>query len=310
METEIWPNFLREAHRAQIPVVFANARISEKSFARFKQWEFLVGPFFQRTMQDAEFFLAQSPEDSARLQAIGAPPERIAITGNLKYDAAPPAISRFGHWLEQQIRQQERRPPGLASVLVGGEEEAVLAAYDLVQRQFRRTLLILAPRKPAQFDAAAVIASAGGWKVVSRSALDLTATLDEAADILLLDSIGELAGLYSLADATFVGGSLFPAGGHNILEPAWFARPPVFGSSMENFKEMADQFLDAHAGVQVTSGPGLGKVWIQLIEDNAMRQRMGSAARAISERNRGATERSLDHIAAVWNQRGITERGA
>jgi 3-deoxy-D-manno-octulosonic-acid transferase len=302
METEIWPNFLREAHRAKIPVVFANARISEKSFARFKQWEFLVGPFFQRTMQDAELFLAQSPEDSARLQSMGAAPERIAVTGNLKYDAAPPAISRFGHWLEQQIRQQERWPILLAGSVVAGEEESVLAAYDLVQRQFRRTLLILAPRKPAQFDAAAAIASAGGWKVVRRSALDLTATLDEAADILLLDSIGELAGLYSLADATFVGGSLAPAGGHNILEPAWFARPPVFGASMENFREMADQFLDAHAGVQVSTGPGLGKVWIQLIEDNAMRQRMGAAAREISEHNRGATERSLDHIAAVWHQ--------
>jgi 3-deoxy-D-manno-octulosonic-acid transferase len=170
--------------------------------------------------------------------------------------------------------------------------------------------LILAPRKPAQFDAAAAIASAGGWKVVRRSALDLTAALDEAADILLLDSIGELAGIYSLADATFVGGSLVAAGGHNILEPAWFARPPVFGSSMENFKDMADQFLDAHAGVQVTTGPGLGTVWIQLIEDTAMRERLGAAARAISERNRGATERSLDHIAAVWNQRQAKERSA
>jgi 3-deoxy-D-manno-octulosonic-acid transferase len=310
METEIWPNFLREAHRAKIPVVFANARISEKSFARFKQWEFLVGPFFQRTMQDAELFLAQSPEDSARLQAMGAAPERIAITGNLKYDAALPAISRFGQWLEQQIRQQERWPILVAGSVVAGEEETVLAAYDLVQRQFRRTLLILAPRKPAQFDAAAAIASAGGWKVVRRSALDLTATLDEAADILLLDSIGELAGLYSLADATFVGGSLVAAGGHNILEPAWFARPPVFGSSMENFKDMADQFLDAHAGVQVTTGPGLGKVWIQLIEDTAMRQRMGAAARAISERDRGATERSLAHIAAVWNKRSAKDRRA
>jgi 3-deoxy-D-manno-octulosonic-acid transferase len=310
METEVWPNFLREAHRAKIPVVFANARISEKSFARFKQWEFLIGPFFQRTMQDAELFLAQSPEDSARLQSMGAPPERIAVTGNLKYDAAPPAISRFGHWLEQQIRQQERWPILVAGSVVAGEEESVLAAYDLVQRQFRRTLLILAPRKPAQFDAAAAIASAGGWKVVRRSALDLTATLDEAADILLLDSIGELAGLYSLADATFVGGSLVAAGGHNILEPAWFAHPPVFGSSMENFRDMADQFLDAHAGVQVTTGPGLGKVWIQLIQDTAMRERLGAAARAISERNRGATERSLDHIAAVWNERHAKERRA
>ena len=310
METEIWPNFLRETHRANIPVLFANARISEKSFARFKQWEFLVGPFFRRTMQDAELFLAQSPEDSARLQAMGAAPERIAITGNLKYDAAPPAISRFGQWLEQQISPQERWPVLVAGSVVAGEEESVLAAYDLVQRQFRRTLLILAPRKPAQFDAAAAIASAGGWKVVRRSALDLTAALDEAADILLLDSIGELAGIYSLADATFVGGSLVAAGGHNILEPAWFARPPVFGSSMENFKDMADQFLDAHAGVQVTTGPGLGKVWIQLIEDTAMRERLGAAARAISERNRGATERSLDHIAAVWNQRQAKERSA
>jgi 3-deoxy-D-manno-octulosonic-acid transferase len=310
METEIWPNFLREAHHANIPVVFANARISEKSLARFKQWEFLVGPFFQRTMQDAELFLAQSPEDFARLQAMGAPPERIAITGNLKYDAAPPAISRFGHWLEQQIRQQERWPILVAGSVVAAEEEPVLAAYDLVQRQFRRTLLILAPRKPAQFDAAAAVASAGGWKVVRRSALDLTATLDEAADIVLLDSIGELSGLYSLADATFVGGSLAPSGGHNILEPAWFARPPVFGSSMENFKEMADQFLDAHAGVQVSTGPGLGKVWIQLIQDTAMREDMGAAAREISERNRGATERSLDRIAAVWTQREARERSA
>ncbi len=310
METEIWPNFLREAHRATIPVVFANARISEKSFARFKQWEFLVGPFFQRTMRDAELFLAQTPEDSARLQAMGAPQDRIAVTGNLKYDAAPPAISRFASWIEQQIRQQERWPVLVAGSVVAGEEESVLAAYDLVQRQWRHTLLILAPRKPAQFDAAAAIPAAAGWKVVRRSELDLTATLDEAADVLLLDSIGELAGLYSLADATFVGGSLVAAGGHNILEPAWFARPPVFGASMENFKEMADQFLDAHAGVQVSSGPGLGKVWIQLIQDNAMREHMGAAAREISQRNRGATERSLDRIAAVWHNRAAKGHGA
>ena len=309
METEIWPNFLREAHRANIPVIFANARISEKSFARFKQWEFLVGPFFQRTMQDAELFLAQSADDSVRLQAMGAAPERIAVTGNLKYDAAPPASSRFGQWLEQQIRQQERWPILVAGSVVAGEEESVLAAYDLVQRQFRRTLLILAPRKPAQFDAAAAIPAAGGWKVVRRSELDFTSALDEAADVLLLDSIGELAGLYSLADATFVGGSLVAAGGHNILEPAWFARPPVFGSFMENFKEMADQFLEVQAGVQVSTGPGLGKVWIQLIEDNAMRERMGAAAREISQRNRGATERSLDHIAALWHNRSAKEHG-
>jgi 3-deoxy-D-manno-octulosonic-acid transferase len=293
METEIWPNFLREAHRARVPVIFANARISEKSFARFKRWEFLVGAFFARTMRDPQLFLAQTSEDSVRLLAMGADQDRIEVTGNLKYDADPPAIGRFGTWLEQEIRRQERWPVLVAGSVVAGEEDAVLAAYDL---------LILAPRKPAQFDAAAEIVAAGGWKVVRRSQLDSAASLDDDADVVLLDSIGELAGLYSLADATFVGGSLTVAGGHNILEPAWFARPPVFGASMENFRDMADQFLEAHAGVQVTSGQGLGKVWIQLIQDDKMRERMGKSARAISERNRGATERSVDRIAGVLNE--------
>jgi 3-deoxy-D-manno-octulosonic-acid transferase len=301
METEIWPNFLREARRAGVPVIFANARISEKSFARFKRWEFLVGAFFARTMRDAQLFLAQTHDDSSRLLAMGADQNRIEVTGNLKYDAEPPAIGRFGTWLEQEIRRQERWPVLVAGSVVAGEEDAVLAGYDLVQRQWRHTLLILAPRKPGQFDAAAEIVLACGWKVVRRSQLDSAASLDQDTDVLLLDSIGELAGLYSLADVTFVGGSLIPAGGHNILEPAWFARPPVFGASMENFREMADQFLDAHAGVQVTSGQGLGKVWIQLIRDDKMRERMGKSARVICERNRGATERSLDRIAGLLN---------
>ncbi|MGA8768733.1 MAG: 3-deoxy-D-manno-octulosonic acid transferase, partial [Candidatus Acidiferrales bacterium] len=307
METEIWPNFLREARRLGIPVIFANARISEKSFARFKRWEFLIGEFFKQTLQDAERFLAQTPEDAARLREMGAPEERVEVTGNLKYDGEPPAASRFGAWLEDQIRAQERWPVFVAGSVVAEEEEAVLAAYDIVQRQWRHALLVLAPRKPDRFDSAAAIAAVGGWNVVRRSRLDVAAPLDENADVLVLDSIGELAGLYSLADGVFVGGSLVPAGGHNILEPAWFSKPPVFGRSMENFRDMAAQFLTARAGVEVSSGQQLGKVWAQLVEDNALRERMGQSARAISERNRGATTRSLDRIAAVL---GAQERPA
>ena len=264
METEIWPNFLREARRRRVPVIFANARISEKSFARFRRWKFLVGEFFERVMRDAELFLAQTPEDAARLGTMGAPEDHIEVTGNLKYDAEPPATSRFAGWLEDQIRQQERWPVLVAGSVVAEEEEAVLAAYDIVQRRWRRALLVLAPRKPDRFDAAAGIATADGWAVVRRSHLDLSAALDENTEVLLLDSIGELAGLYALADAVFVGGSLVPAGGHNILEPAWFSRPPAFGPSMENFRDMAAQFLAAQAGVQVKSGEQLGKVWVQL----------------------------------------------
>jgi 3-deoxy-D-manno-octulosonic-acid transferase len=150
----------------------------------------------------------------------------------------------------------------------------------------------------------ASVAADDGWNVVRRSHLDLAASLDENAEVLVLDSIGELAGLYLFADAVFIGGSLVPAGGHNILEPAWFSRPPVFGPSMENFRDMAAQFLAAQAGIQVASGGQLGKVWVQLIENDALRERMGRAARDLSERNRGATARSLDRIAAVLGWQG------
>lgn len=304
METEIWPNFLHEARRNGIPVVFANARISERSIARFKRWRFLVGEFFVQVLRDAELYLAQTPEDAARLIEMGAPEDCIEVTGNLKYDVEPPVAGRFCAWLDEQVRQQERWPLLVAGSVVADEEEAVLAAYDIVQRQWRRSLLILAPRKPDRFNPAAEIVAAGGWNVLRRSDLDLTAALDENLDVLLLDSIGELAGLYSLADAVFVGGSLVPAGGHNILEPAWFSRPPVFGSSMENFREMADQFLASKAGVEVRSGQQLGKVWIQLIENDNLRDRMGKAARELSERNRGATVRSMKRIAAVLDAKG------
>jgi 3-deoxy-D-manno-octulosonic-acid transferase len=299
METEIWPNFLREARRKNIPVVFANARISQKSFARFKRWEFLIGPFFSETLQDAALFLPQTPEDATRLASMGASAQQMEVMGNLKYDAEPPQLSPFGSWLEQQIRQQERWPVIVAGSVVEGEEDAVVAAYDMVQRQWRRTLLILAPRKPDRFDAATAVSKEGGWRVIRRTEIDVAVPLDEGVDVLLLDSIGELAALYAVADATFVGGSLVPSGGHNILEPAWFAQPPVFGNSMENFQDMADQFLDGHAGVQVASAESLGKVWVQLIQDSVMRERMGKAARAIAERNRGTAKRTLDRIAPL-----------
>jgi 3-deoxy-D-manno-octulosonic-acid transferase len=279
-----------------VPVIFANARISPKSFARFKRWEFLVGPFFAETIEDAALFLPQTPEDATRLGAMGAAPLQMEIIGNLKYDAEPPAMSPFAVWLQQQIREQERWPVIVAGSIVAGEEDAVIAAYDMVQRQWRHTLLILAPRKPDRFEAAAKLSAEGGWKVLRRSQLDLSLPLDEDVDVLLLDSIGELAALYSFADVTFVGGSLVASGGHNILEPAWFSRPPVFGTSMENFQDMADQFLDGRAGVQVASAQSLGKVWIQLIENSALRDAMGKSALAIAERNRGAAKRSLDRI--------------
>lgn len=303
METEIWPNFLREAYEAGVPVVFANARISKRSFARYRRWKFLLEDFFTEALHYASLFLAQTKEDAARLTEMGAPDERIFITGNLKYDASPPAQGLFGSWLAEQIKTQERWPVVVAGSVVSGEEEAVLAAYDAVQRQWRRALMILAPRKPDRFDESSRLAVEAGWNVVRRSRLDLAKSLDENTDVLVLDSIGELAAIYSLADAAFVGGSLISSGGHNILEPAWFGKPPVFGRSMENFSEMAEQFLAANAGVQVSNGPQLGKVWVQLIENDTLRERMGQSARELSSRNAGATARTMAHIRKILDAR-------
>lgn len=303
LETEIWPNFMREAERAGVPVVFVNARISERSIRRFRRFRRFMGGFFARVLRSAEIFMAQSAEDAKRLEEMGAPEEKIEITGNLKYDTEPPAQSAFGAWLAEQVAQQERWPVFVAGSVVAEEEQAVLAAYDVVQRQWRRALLLLAPRKPERFDAAVAIAKDAGWTVVRRSQIDMNKPLDENCDVVILDSIGELAGLYAVGDATFVGGSLVRSGGHNILEPAWFAKVPIFGPSMENFRDIAARFSSARAGIQVASGEKLGEAWAELIGDSVTSGQMGRKARSIVEANRGASARSLQRIASILDAR-------
>lgn len=309
LETEIWPNFMREADRANVPVIFVNSRISEKSFRRFLRFKPLIGKFFECVLHNADLFLAQSAEDARRLKEMGAPAARIEISGNMKYDHEPPPPAAFGNWLAQQIREQERWPLLVAGSVVAGEEEIVLAAYDIVQRQWRHALFVLAPRKPERFDAAVRAVEERGWKAIRRGSLDFNAPLDENCDVLILDSIGELAGLYSLADAVFVGGSLVPSGGHNILEPAWFSKPPVFGPSMESFRDMAARFSSTGAGVQVSSAAQLGKVWVGLIQDPSRSAEMGRKARALVEANRGATARTLARIAELLDGLPQNPRG-
>jgi 3-deoxy-D-manno-octulosonic-acid transferase len=187
--------------------------------------------------------------------------------------------------------------------VVADEEAAVLRAFADVEREFPSALLILAPRKPDQFDNAAAIVARSERKLVRRREITLNgagnAALAESGSVFLLDSLGELAGIYRLADAVFVGGSLVPSGGHNILEPAAFSRVPVYGPSMENFREMAANFLEANAGIQVNNSESLGTAWRGLLNDPDRAARMGASARNLVERNRGATSRVLEHIANV-----------
>ena len=300
LETEIWPNFLRVARRQGVPVVFVNGRISERSFRRYR-W---VDGFLARVLADAEAFLMQSEEDARRLRALGAPGGRVGVMGNLKYDLGPPASSPLAEWLAAELERQKRRPLVIAGSVVAGEEEAVLGAFATVRGKWPRALLVLAPRKPERFEAAARVGAERGFSVVQRSTLRFNSPPGELADVLLLDSIGELAAMYRLADAVFVGGSLVAAGGHNILEPACFGRPPVFGPSMHNFRDAAAQLLSVGAAVEVASSEELSRAWCRLLEDQTRREQMGRAARELVERNRGATERALERIASILESPG------
>jgi 3-deoxy-D-manno-octulosonic-acid transferase len=304
VETEIWPNFLRECRRAGASVIFVNGRLSERSFRGYKRaLSYSAGAlagFLEKVLGDAELFLMQSEEDAARLIALGAPAERVLVTGNLKYDLAAPTENALSAWLEAELARSNRHPVVVAGSVLANEEVLVLRAFADVEREFPRALLILAPRKPEQFDNAAAIVAESGRNVLRRRDLSLngagSAALSELRNVLLLDSIGELAGLYRMADAVFVGGSLVPGGGHNILEPAAFGKVPIYGPSMENFREMAAKFLAAGAAIQVKSPDDLGAAWGSLLREPERAARLGACARELVERNRGATERALVQI--------------
>jgi 3-deoxy-D-manno-octulosonic-acid transferase len=304
VETEIWPNFLRQCRRAQVPVIFVNGRLSERSFRGYgRALSYSAGAlagFLKKVLGDATLFLMQSEEDAARLIALGAPGERVLVSGNIKYDVAEPDESPLSTWLEAELAKSNRRPVVVAGSVLAHEEISVLRAFADVEREFPRALLILAPRKPEQFENAATIVAESGRKLLRRRDLVFngagSAVLPEPVNVFLLDSLGELGELYRLADAVFVGGSLVPGGGHNILEPAAFGKIPIYGPSMENFREMSGKFLAAGAAIQVKSSEELGAAWAGLLREPERAARMGTFARELVERNRGATQRVLRHI--------------
>jgi 3-deoxy-D-manno-octulosonic-acid transferase len=307
VETEIWPNFLRECRREDVPVIFVNGRLSEKSFRGYGRAlacsAGALAGFLIKVLSDGVLYLMQSEEDAARLAALGAPKERVLVAGNLKYDLAEPGDTPLSAWLAAELAKEKRGPVIVAGSVLANEEISVLRAFAEVESEFPRSLLILAPRKPEQFDNAAAIVAASGRQLLRRRDLNLngsgSASLAGQVQVLLLDSLGELAALYRLADAVFVGGSLVPGGGHNILEPAAFSKVPIYGPSMENFREMAGKFLAAGAAIQVKTPEELGAAWGGLLREPERAARMGACARELVDRNRGATQRVLEHIERI-----------
>jgi len=311
LETEIWPNFLRETKRRNVPVLFLSGRISDRSFARFQQYLGLFGfylkPLLASALSNGAAFLMQTPQDAERLRALGAPADRVAISGNLKYDMELPDSTPLSGWLAEEAKRRGRWPVIVAGSVVATEEPLSLIAFGVVQGDFPKALLVLAPRKPERFVAAAEFIDESHRKFIRRSELAIPGLgiygngagrdIPDDVSVLLLDSIGELASLYQVADGVFVGGSLVPSGGHNILEPAAFGKVPVFGNSMENFAAIAARFLEAGAAIQVDNPEDAGVEWIHLLKDQRKMKRMGDAARQLVESSRGALDRALAEVA-------------
>ena len=314
LETEIWPNFLHEARQRNIPVLFVSGRISDRSFARYQKYlgafGFFLRPFLKKTLANASAFLMQSERDAERIRALGALADRVHVSGNLKYDLELPAPTPLSNWLEAEARRSGRSPIIVAGSVVATEEPHALIAFGTLQGEYPKAFLVLAPRKPERFEAAAEFIHESHRKFIRRSQLMIPApaqtqiikssgdpTIPTDVTVLLLDSIGELASLYRLADGAFVGGSLVTSGGHNILEPAAFGKIPVFGPSMENFAEIASRFVAAGAAVQVESPEDVGVAWIEFFRDPERMKKMGETARRLVEDSRGATDRAIAEIA-------------
>jgi len=307
METEIWPMLLRECRERGVATMLVNGRVSKRSFARYA----LVRRFFRRVLDDVDRFCMQSEEAARRIVALGADPARVVVTGSLKFDSLDwPGVGPHGQSRDRVLRYfriQPGRPVVIAASTLRGEDQAAFEAFHRVQARWPDALLIVAPRHPERFEEVTRLAAEEGFRVVRKTTLPVDGTPD--ADVVILDTIGELARLYQIASVVFVGGSLVDAGGHNILEPAMFGKAIVFGPHMHNFAEISAEFLRGGAAVQVSTTRELGECLVDLVGDGVRRASLGAAARAIVEGNRGAKARTMAVITALLPPRDPGRRG-
>jgi len=292
VETEIWPNLIHEARRSGARVAMVNGRISPRSHAGYVR----IRPFLRRVLAEVDLFLMQGEAHAERITDMGAPPERVRVTGNLKFDALgpPQAPAALGRLLGAD---GDHRPLVVAGSTMEGEEELVLAAFRQVREQVPGTRLLLAPRHPERFDAVSALVEKAGFLGRRRTALEASGWPPD--EVLVLDTLGELAQIYPLADVVFVGGSLVPTGGHNILEAAVAGKPVVVGPHMHNFQEIADRFRAEGALVEVRSAGDLGRELTSLVTDPGRRRELGERGRAIVEKNRGAVAKTIDALAGL-----------
>jgi 3-deoxy-D-manno-octulosonic-acid transferase len=292
-ETEIWPTFLRACRSRNVPVIMVNGRISDHSFPRYRRVRRWLAP----VLNNYAVLGMQSETDRRRIEQMGADTQRIQVLGNLKYDAAP-ADRPLEATLAAALRRLQ--PLWIAASTMSGEDELILDTFIRLRQSQPQLKLLLAPRHPERAAAIADLARGQSLRTVLRSALRAPHNGHHGeVDVVVLDTVGELAATFEMASIVFVGGSLVRRGGHNILEPARFARPIVFGPHMENFREIAGLFLNAGAAIQVTSAAGLQDVLVRLLSDSELAAALGANARHVLLANSGATERALRVIEQV-----------
>lgn len=299
-ETEFWPNFLRLSKAQGAAIAIVNARISDRSLPGYQRFRRLLQP----VLRQVDLFLAQSALHRRRLIDIGADPQRIKIAGNLKFDAKtlPPAS------VAQQLQAalDDSFPVVVCGSTMQGEENFVLNAFRTVVAEFPKAVMVLAPRHPERFPEVWRLLLQCGLKCWRRS--ELMADTRLCGGILLLDTVGELANVYSLASLAFVGGSLVPGGGHNILEPARYAVPITIGPSSENFREIMQAFTAAGA-VKIVTTQTIAQEWLGLLKSPEMSKALGQRGRQIVQDHAGATEKTLTELKSLLAQdRAVTER--
>lgn len=301
VEGDYWPLVLRETARRGLPVAVINGRVGDRSYRRLRRLQRIApGALAPRSLLfgRVDRFGVQTDEDRRRLLSLGVDPERVVVTGNLKYETPePPRRPELERALEGLAGD---RPILMAGSTMGGEEERVLEAFEKIGGG-ARALLVLAPRHPERWNEVAARVEATGVRLVRRSALDPERPerpgrepgAADRPDVVLLDSLGELAGLYRLARSAFIGGTLTPTGGHNPLEAARWAVPVAVGPSMENFRQIAEEFDGARAWQRVRSASELAAAWRRWLDDPNAARETGRRGQRLIESNRGAAESSL-----------------
>jgi 3-deoxy-D-manno-octulosonic-acid transferase len=287
-ETEFWPNFLRLAHQGGAQVAVVNARISDRSLPGYRRFRRLL----PKVLRHVDLFLAQTPEDATRLRDIGAQPDRIQVSGNLKFDVTVPPPPPIVAGLRAAFRSAGAGPIIVCGSTVEGEEPLLLEVFQEILRAHAGAVMILAPRHPERFAQAARLLDQLGMPYWRRSGWNGESM---AGGVLLVDSIGELASLYVLGDIAFVGGSLVPRGGHNIIEPAQYGVPIIVGNHFENFRDIVELF-ESRDAVRIAHPAEFRSVLLFLLANEAERRALGMRAEETLKTQAGATERTLEAL--------------